>query len=155
MSLTFEQIMLTAYRSNFLLGQFTLADYNDGNGVVIASWNVPDVTEPTHDQVMALDTPTLESLFSFYAFIDAGEPLLAAYIDSVAQQQQYASAVSCASYVTSTNTTWQAQAVAFIAWRDSVYDYVIAQEALMQNGTRTIPTFTEFKTELPVISWPS
>jgi hypothetical protein len=155
MSLTFEQIMLTAYRTNFLLGQFSLANYNDGNGVVISSWNVPGVTQPTVQEVMALDTPTMESLYNFYAFIDAGTPLLEAYIDNVATQEQYNDAVSCASYVNSTNATWKAQATAFIAWRDSVYTYVIAQETLMQSGARSIPTFAEFQTELPVITWPS
>jgi hypothetical protein len=153
MSLSFQQIILTAYRANFILGQFTLADYNDGNGIVISNWNVPNVTQPNHDAVMALDTPTLEALFNFYAFVDAGTPLLAAYVDSVARQQQYNDAVSCASYVNSSNATWKAQAETFIAWRDSVYAYVIAQEALMQNGARTIPTFAEFQTELPVIVW--
>lgn len=155
MSLTFEQILITAYRQNFALGQFSMADFNDGNGIVISSWNVPNVTQPTHDEVMALDTPSLEASFNFYAFVDTGTPLLASYIDSVAQQEQYNDAVSCASYINSTNNTWKAQASAFIAWRDSVYTYVIAQEALMQSGARTIPTFAEFETELPVIAWPS
>lgn len=154
MSLTFEQILITAYRQNFALGQFTMADFNDGNGVVISRWNVPNVTQPSHDEVMALDTPTLEELFNFYAFVDAGTPLLAAYVDGVARQQQYNDAVSCASYVNSTNATWKAQAETFIAWRDSVYTYVITQETLMQNGSRSIPSFEDFKTELPVITWP-
>ena len=153
--MTFEEIMLTVYRQQFQQGLFGLADYNDGNGTVISNWNVPNVTQPIHDQVMSLDTPALELLFNFYAFITAGEPLLANFVDSVAQQQQYNDAVSCASYVNSTNATWKAQGTAFIAWRDSVYTYVIAQEALMQSGSRTIPTFAEFQTELPVIAWPS
>ena len=155
MSLTFEQIMLTAYRTNFYLGQFGLANNNDGNGVFISFWTVPNVTQPTNEEVMALDTPALELLFNFYTFIDDGTPLLVNYIDSVAQQKQYFNAVSCATYATSTNTTWQSEAVAFISWRDAVYTYVIAQEALMQSGARTIPTFAEFQSELPVIAWPS
>ena len=154
MSLTLQQILLSAYRQNFALGQFTLADYNDGNGVVISSWNVPNSTQPTQDQVMALDSPALELLFNLYTFIDDGTPLLAIFLDSVAQQQQYNDAVSCVSYVNSTNPAWKAQADAFIAWRDSVYTYVIAQEALMQTGSRTIPTFAEFQSELPLMVWP-
>lgn len=154
MSLTFEQIIHTAYRTNFLAGQITLTDYGDGNGLVISTWNVPGVTQPTHSAVMALDTPSLETLFNFYTFIDTGEPLLVCFIDSVAQQKQFDNAISCSSYANSTNLTWKAQALAFIAWRDAVYNYVIAQESLMQNGTRTIPTFAAFQLELPVIVWP-
>ena len=153
--MTFGQILLTAYRQQFSQGLCGLADYNDGNGVVIGFWNVPSVPQPTYEQVMALDNPTLEALFNFYAFVDGGTPLLAAYVDSVARQQQYNDAVSCASYINSTNAIWKAQAETFIAWRDAVYTYVIAQETLMQTGARTIPTFAEFQTELPVIAWPA
>ncbi len=153
MSLTFVQILITAYRDNFQLGQFSLSDNNDGNGPFISRWNVPNISQPTYEEVMQLDTPSLEALFNFYTFVDEGTPLLATYIDNVAQQKQYKDAVSCASYINSTNATWKAQATTFIAWRDSVYTYVIAQETLMQNGSRTIPTFAEFQSELPIISW--
>jgi hypothetical protein len=155
MSLTFQQIMLTAYRAEFYLNQFSLADNNDGNGVFISSWTVPNVTQPSHDEVMALDTPALEASFNYYSFQDTGMPLLDSYIDSVAQQKNYANAVACSSYLNSTVAAWSAQATTFIAWRDAVYNYAIAQFALMEAGTRTVPTFAEFQTELPVITWPA
>ena len=145
MSLTFVQILITAYRDNFQLGQFSLSDNNDGNGPFISSWNVPNISQPTYEEVMQLDTPTLESLFNFYTFVDEGTPLLAAYIDNVAQQKQYKDAVSCASYINSTNTTWKGQATSFITWRDLVYNYVLAQETLMQNGFEPFLHLLSFK----------
>lgn len=151
--MNFEQIITTYYASQFSQGLFGLA--YSGEDIVISFWNVPDVPQPSHEEVMALDTPELEHMYQFYRFIDAGTPLIAAYVDAVAREKNYDTAVSCASYVSSTIPAWQAQAVAFVAWRDSVYSYCIAQETLMQTGARSIPTFEEFKTELPVMVWPS
>jgi hypothetical protein len=155
MSLTFQQIMITAYNSYFVLGQFSLVNNNDGNGVVIGSWNVPGVAQPTVEQVMALDNPTLELQYNVMQFSLSGGLLLTSFMDSVALQRQYSSAVSCASYINSGTTQWKNEATAFIAWRDSVFTYIFEQEALMLAGTRTIPTFADFQTELPVITWPS
>lgn len=152
MSLNFEQIIVTAYRQNFIDGQFSL--YDNGEGVYISSWNVPNIPEPTYNEVMAMDTPEIQHMHSFYIFVDKGALLLSNYIDSIAQQKQYANAVSCASYSSSTVLVWKAQADAFIAWRDSVYIYVIQQEELMISGQREIPSFEGFKTELPTMIWP-
>jgi hypothetical protein len=49
------------------------------------------------------------------------------HIESVARSMGYSSAVSCASYVASTNPEWAAQAQAFIAWRDAVWQEVFAR----------------------------
>lgn len=154
MALTFEEIIITVYREQFLLGQFSLSDNNDGNGVIISEWNVPNTPQPTHNEIMALDTPNTQILFDYYKFIDQGKTLLNNYVDSVAQQKQYYNGVSCASYENSTVPAWQAEASRFIEWRDSVYIYVASQQELMKNGTRTIPTFEDFKNELPLITWP-
>jgi hypothetical protein len=137
-------------------GQFALKNVafgQDGNSpIFITKWNVPSVAEPTVESLIA-QIPALQNQFDLQYFVANGTPALAALIDSVAQQKKYANAVSCASYASSTIPAWQAQAIAFIAWRDSVFTYVIAQESLMQSGSRTIPTFEEFQTELPLIVW--
>jgi hypothetical protein len=99
--------------------------------------------------------PALQSQFDLQYFQSAGTPQLVDYIDSVAQKRQYESAFSCASYINSGVASWKSEAISFIAWRDEVYNYAIAQEALMQSGARTVPTFAEFETELPLIVWPS
>ena len=142
-----------AYPGQISLGNILFGQ--DVNGLLfITKWTVPDVDEPTIEQIEAM-APIYQNQFDLACFVSDGTPALAKYIDSVAQQRQYTDAVSCASYVTSTNAAWAAQAVAFIAWRDTVYDYVITQEALMASGARPVPTFAEFETELPVIVWPS
>lgn len=46
---------------------------------------------------------------------------LSAWLDEVVQGRGYDSIVSCASYATSTNATFRAEAEAAIAWRDAVY----------------------------------
>ncbi|WP_369916547.1 hypothetical protein AB8810_11180 [Xanthomonas sp. NCPPB 3005] len=46
---------------------------------------------------------------------------IGAWLDSVVQARGYDNIVSCASYAASTNTQFQAEAVAAIAWRDAVY----------------------------------
>lgn len=149
-----EQILTTVYSAQFSQGLFGMADHNDGNGVVIEFWNVPNVPQPTKEQILAMDTPQLETQYQFVQVYNQFVPLIATYMDTVAQQKQYANAVSCASYSASTNTQWKNEAATFIAWRDSVFTYAIAQYALMQQGQRAIPTWLQFQAELPVIVWP-
>src|SRR5690606_31299894 len=112
------------------------------------------------DDSNANPLPTIEAivgvsdaLVSSTIFQQNGLKLLSKYIDTVAQERQYDSAISCASYVNSTITQWQNEANTFIMWRDSVLFYTIEQVELMQLGQRSVPTFEEFKTEFPEIVW--
>lgn len=126
----------------------------DGNGpIFITYWNVDGITEPTVDQLNAM-IPTYQHQFDYDYFTNVGLSMLEQYIDSVAQQKNYSSAISCISYINSTNTQWRNEAITFNSWRDSVYVYVIAQQALMQSSSRSIPSFDDFKIELPEITWP-
>lgn len=84
----------------------------------------------------------------------AYQSAIEAHVDAVAGQRQYTDAVSIATYVSSTNEQWAAEASAFIAWRDSVWLYAFAELAKAEGGQRTIPTIDEFIGELPVIEWP-
>lgn len=77
------------------------------------------------------------------------------HIDQIAQTRGYSSAVSCASYVASTNPLWQAEAQAFVTGRDAMWDYAFAELDKVQNGQRLTPTVEEFLAELPTVSWPS
>ena len=79
---------------------------------------------------------------------------LSEYMDAVAAQKQYGSTLLCASYTTSTNEQWKAEADTFIAWRDNVLAYSYTELAKFQSGEREAVSFEEFITELPVISWP-
>lgn len=140
-------------------GQVVLADQNDGNGPFISLWNVPGITQPTTDDIASFQAdPSVQAAYQAELnnnLINSYTIQLQEYIDSVAQQKQYDNAISCISYINSTVQLWKDQAAAFIAWRDSVYNYVIAQEALMLSGSIPVPTFTQLQSELPVITWPT
>jgi hypothetical protein len=76
-------------------------------------------------------------------------------LDSAAQTKGYDSMLSLASYATSTNSTFQAQAVAGIAWRDSVWAEGYSILAQVQAGTLAQPAVDAFLAMLPAIVWPS
>ena len=77
-----------------------------------------------------------------------------AHVDAKAREKGYSSAVSCASYAISTNPTYGAEALAFIAWRDAVWVYALAELAKVQGGQRTAPTVADLISELPAMVWP-
>jgi hypothetical protein len=76
-------------------------------------------------------------------------------IEEEAKSRSYSNAVTCSSYAQSTNPKWSAEAVAFIAWRDAVWNYVFAQLTAVQSGSRPQPTVEEILLELPIMSWPA
>lgn len=81
---------------------------------------------------------------------------IALFIDRTAQGRSYDSGISLAGYVTSTVPQWAAEATTFIAWRDQIWVYAIAQLALVQAGKRAQPTVQDFiNKELPAIAWPA
>lgn len=77
-----------------------------------------------------------------------------AHVDATAQERQYDSGVSCASYVNSTVQQWAAEAAAFVAWRDAVWAYAYSELDRVQRGLRTQPSIDEFLAELPMMQWP-
>lgn len=103
--------------------------------------------EISDDQVTRTWSVAVPEIGEYQAAIEA-------HVDAVARAKGYSSAVSCASYVNSANTVWQAEAEAFIAWRDATWVYAFAELASVQSGNRAVPTVDEFIAELPVIEWP-
>ncbi len=77
-----------------------------------------------------------------------------AHVDAVAQGRRYSSAAACASYVTSGEAIWAAEAAAFVAWRDEVYRQAFAALALVLAGQAEPPTIEGFLASLPTIEWP-
>ncbi|MBC8718841.1 hypothetical protein H5024_14695 [Ochrobactrum sp. Marseille-Q0166] len=75
-------------------------------------------------------------------------------IDEKASERQYDSGATLASYVNSTIPEWSAEAKAFVAWRDAVWLYALAELDKVQNGERDQPNVAEFLAELPVFEWP-
>lgn len=138
----------------------------DGNGAVVAVYGMPQpgITDPeplpeTAPEVAAIlnppapppepepESPTLEDY----------RAAIRAHVDATAQTRDYDNAVSCASYVNSTNPQWAAEAQAFVAWRDAVWSYVFAELAKVENGQRPQPAIEEFVGELTAavpMEWP-
>lgn len=151
-TMTIVDVVNIIYPGQLELGNVTFGQGD--NGIVINSWAVPNQPEPTVESLES-QIPSLQAQFDLWYFVNIGQPQLMPFLDSVAQERQYDSAISCASYVSSSIPAWKAQADAFVNWRDSVFTYTIAQVQLMQSGQRSVPTFEEFKTELPEMVWPS
>ena len=96
----------------------------DGNGAVVAVYGMPQpgITDPeplpeTDPEVAAILNPPApppepQTLEDYRAAIRA-------HVDATAQTRDYDNAVSCASYVNSTNPTWADEASAFVAWREA------------------------------------
>jgi len=83
-------------------------------------------------------------------YVDA----LTLLIDTTAQQKDYTSALSCASYVQSTNIQWSDEADAFVAWRDVALEYAYEYLDRVQSGEIINPTIEDFIAGVPVLTWP-
>ena len=79
---------------------------------------------------------------------------ISAHITAAAKGRGYDSEDRLASYALSANPAWQAEAQAFITWRDLVWAYVFMSQAAVASGQRTQPDIEAFKSELPQIQWP-
>jgi hypothetical protein len=77
-----------------------------------------------------------------------------AHVEATARSRDYNSAESLAGYASSTVSAWAAEANAFIAWRDAVWQAAFAILSDVQAGARTAPTPAEAVAEMPVIAWP-
>lgn len=75
-------------------------------------------------------------------------------VDETARAKQFNDGVTMASYVASTVEPWAAQAQAFVAWRDNVWQYAYAELSKVQADEREKPTVAAFLGELPEIVWP-
>ncbi|HAT1796310.1 TPA: hypothetical protein JBL19_06270 [Legionella pneumophila] len=76
------------------------------------------------------------------------------YLDSIAKTKLYESSLHCASYVNSTNAQWQAEAQAFIEWRDAVWVEVYSLLSQYEQGEIELGTIADLINQLPPIVWP-
>ncbi len=77
-----------------------------------------------------------------------------AMIDAKANERQYDSGATLASYVNSTIEQWSSEAQAFVAWRDAVWLYALAELDKVQKADRAQPSVEDFLAELPAFEWP-
>lgn len=80
--------------------------------------------------------------------------IIQALVDETANERQYDSGVTLASYVNSTIPQWAAEAQAFVAWRDAVWLHALTELDKVQSGARSQPTIEDFIAELPTLEWP-
>lgn len=76
------------------------------------------------------------------------------HIDGVARSKGYADGQAVAGYATSTVPAWQAQAQAFVAWRDAVWLGAYKTLGDVQAGQIEAPTIEGLIQGLPTIAWP-
>ena len=74
-------------------------------------------------------------------------------LDLKAKEKDYDTAVSLASYVTSTDDEFHEQANRFIAWRDQCWRKCFEVIGLFNNGDIPMPTVGEVLRQLPTLDW--
>jgi thiamine pyrophosphate-dependent acetolactate synthase large subunit-like protein len=84
----------------------------------------------------------------------AYEAAIQYHIDAAAKSKSYDGGASIVGYAASTIPQWAAEAQSFIAWRDNVWTYALAELAKVEARQREQPTIAEFVAELPLIIWP-
>ncbi|WP_247996683.1 hypothetical protein [Brucella tritici] len=100
-------------------------------------------------------TPEMKATEAIAAAINGYRTAIQSMIDAKAQEKQYDSGATLASYVNSTVPDWAAEAQAFVVWRDQVWAYALAELAKVQKSEREQPSVDDFLAELPAFEWPS
>jgi hypothetical protein len=77
------------------------------------------------------------------------EDAIQRHVDATARARGYRSGDACATYAASTNAGWQAEALAFTAWRDAVWALAFATDP---GGFETID---DMIAALPAMVWPA
>lgn len=75
------------------------------------------------------------------------------HMDKTAQERNYDSIASACSYANSTDTTFRAEGLACVAWRDACWRRCYEIQAAVLAGTRSIPTAEELIADLPALVW--
>ena len=105
-------------------------------------------TIPVEDGIPQTEHPGLNP-------VDVYRLEIQAMIDAKAGERQYDSGATLASYVNSTIQEWATEAQAFVAWRDAVWLYALAELDKVQKAERDQPSVEDFLAELPEFEWPS
>ena len=121
--------------------------------ILIDIWNVDGVPRPTEAELEAL-IPGLEAAYQLNQLKATSKILIQNLLDTTAQSKTYNDSLHCVSYGLSTNVAWKAEAEAFIAWRDDVYETALTILDGIENNNDPIPTEQEFLNALPTIVWP-
>lgn len=124
----------------------------EGGPLRISKWDVPNIPEPTVEELEA-EIPQYQRQFDVETFKKDIDAKVLALLNSTAQSHGYSDSQSIVGYVSSTNTQWQAEAQAFVSWRDQVWERVYIEYMAIDAGG-SIPNEDEFMASLPQIVWP-
>jgi hypothetical protein len=122
--------------------------------LLLGDWTVPNVPKPTEEELLAYGALHERDIEINSVKNNCLIPVQNA-IDAVAQAKTYSNGVSCASYADSGNASWKAEAMCFIAWRDSVWNYLYNLLATISGNSDPIPSVDEIIAGMPVIVWPA
>ena len=121
--------------------------------ILIATWKVPNEPQPTEQELIDYGLAN-ERAIEIDSTSRNAAPSAQHIIDATAKAKSYADGVSCASYATSSNAQWKAEAQCFIDWRDSVWNYLYQLLATLSGNQEPIPSVQEIINQLPIIVWP-
>lgn len=152
MALNIVDICTVKYPGQIEAGNITFR--KPGDDILIATWKVEGIPQPSEQEIMA-EAPQWDKSSKMKLIFDQLTGYIDNLLNSTAWSKQYGSAVSLATYVTSSSPLWSAEAKAFIKWRDDVFIYAIDIQAKVISGDIPIPTLDEFAAGLPTITWPS
>lgn len=112
-------------------------------------WNNTEIPKPSKEELNQWENEV--SLIYLQKTI---EKELRELIESKPGERGYDSIATISSYITSSNIQWKAEADAFIAWRDSVFEYAYNIQSQVQLGQISVPTIEEFISNVPILEWP-
>ncbi|CAB4326607.1 hypothetical protein [Brucella sp. 191011898] len=97
--------------------------------------------------------PEMKAAETLATVINGYRTAIQTMIDAKAQEKQYDSGATLASYVNSTVPEWAAEAQAFVVWRDQVWTYSLGELEKVKSGLREQPAVDDFLAELPAFDW--
>lgn len=122
--------------------------------ILFSFWKVPGIEQPLESDLMA-EAPQWQPIYDFNVLQAACVAAIDSKLESTAKAKSYDSALSCASYASSTNATWKAESQAFIDWRDAVWNYAYLILDEVQRGVIPAPTVEAFIAGMPAMVWPT
>lgn len=141
------------YPGQFELRNIQFGQDSQNSPIVIKYWAVPDIAQPTEAELEA-EIPQYQHQFDVETFKSDINSKVNALLLATAQSRGYSSVNSIISYAVSGNVQWKAEADAFAAWRDQVWEQVYIEYMAIDAGG-SIPDEDAFMATLPQIVWPS
>jgi hypothetical protein len=155
-----KKIYVTVDDDGFPNGFWDMAAYPDDTQIEVPAKAI-EITRQQYDDVY-LNRASRKLENGRFVAVAVADPVpsveqyrraIQSLIDSKAVALQYDSGATLASYVNSTIEQWAAEAQAFVAWRDAVWLYALAELDKVQRGESNQPSVEAFLAELPVFEW--